>query len=154
MISRLMAEFQKYLNDNDQALLTRTRQEHIEFIARIRAELNNSALDNNERVRKQSALEECESQLKTFDAAIQSLTDARDPKNRQQTNGQRGALQRESERLKSRLPIYARRDEIVNAVCTNQILILKADTGAGKSTQVVQYLVDVGLADQGKTITV
>jgi HrpA-like RNA helicase len=156
MISRLMAESQKYLDDangDDQALLTRTRQQHEGLIASIRAEINNSTLADSEHSRKQSFLEECESQLRTFDAAIQLITDARDNRNGPQTNGRRRAFQREIKRLKSHLPIYARRDEIVDAVRDNRVLILKADTGAGKSTQVVQYLVDAGLADHGRKTT-
>lgn len=42
------------------------------------------------------------------------------------------------------LPIYERRQEILNAVDTNQVTIITAETGAGKSTQVPQYLADHG----------
>ncbi|CAF4894475.1 unnamed protein product [Rotaria sp. Silwood1] len=34
----------------------------------------------------------------------------------------------------------------------NQVVILKGNTGSGKSTQLVQYLVDAGLADRGQII--
>ena len=42
------------------------------------------------------------------------------------------------------LPIYAFRDEIVEAVRTNPVVVITAETGAGKSTQVPQYLLDAG----------
>ena len=51
-------------------------------------------------------------------------------------------LQREMKHWKFRLPIYARRKALLKSLEDNQILILKADTGSGKSTQIVQYLSD------------
>jgi len=42
------------------------------------------------------------------------------------------------------LPIHAFRDEIVEAVGNNPVVIITAETGAGKSTQVPQYLLDEG----------
>jgi hypothetical protein len=59
-------------------------------------------------------------------------------------------LERELKRWQSRLPIYARRSDIIEKIKTNQVLILKADTGSGKSTQTVQYLCDEHFADQSK----
>ncbi|CAF5087187.1 unnamed protein product [Rotaria magnacalcarata] len=34
----------------------------------------------------------------------------------------------------------------------NQVLILKADIGSGKSTQIVQYLCDANFADEKKVL--
>ena len=42
------------------------------------------------------------------------------------------------------LPIYDYRTAIVQSVDTNQVTIITAETGAGKSTQVPQYLADHG----------
>ena len=42
------------------------------------------------------------------------------------------------------LPIYQRRDEILASVDTNQVTIITAETGAGKSTQVPQFLAEHG----------
>jgi HrpA-like RNA helicase len=42
------------------------------------------------------------------------------------------------------LPIYERREDIVAAVDTNQVTIITAETGAGKSTQVPQFLAEHG----------
>lgn len=42
------------------------------------------------------------------------------------------------------LPVYARREEIITAVHTNQVTIITAETGAGKSTQIPQYLAEAG----------
>ena len=60
-------------------------------------------------------------------------------------------LQREYKRWQSHLPIYARRRDIIKKLRQNQVLILKADTGSGKSTQVVQYLCDEHFADSSKS---
>lgn len=42
------------------------------------------------------------------------------------------------------LPIFYRREEIINAVNKNDIVIITAETGSGKSTQVPQYLYSQG----------
>ncbi|HSW65616.1 MAG TPA: helicase-related protein [Bacillota bacterium] len=42
------------------------------------------------------------------------------------------------------LPIVSRHDEIVASVASNQVTIITAETGAGKSTQVPQYLAQAG----------
>lgn len=56
-------------------------------------------------------------------------------------------LERELKRWKACLPIYARRSDIIKKIRANQVLVLKADTGSGKSTQTVQYLCDAHFAD-------
>ncbi|CAF1038377.1 unnamed protein product, partial [Didymodactylos carnosus] len=61
-------------------------------------------------------------------------------------------LVREVKRLKLHLPIYAKRTEIIGQVKQNQVLILKADTGSGKSTQTMQYLCDADLTHNGQII--
>lgn len=43
---------------------------------------------------------------------------------------------------KQSLPIYAHREEILNAIDTNDVVIISGETGSGKSTQVVQYLLE------------
>ncbi|XP_034488206.1 probable ATP-dependent RNA helicase spindle-E [Drosophila innubila] len=40
------------------------------------------------------------------------------------------------------LPIYAQREEIVAAINDNPVVILKGETGCGKTTQVPQYILD------------
>jgi len=44
----------------------------------------------------------------------------------------------------SKLPIHSFRDQIVEAVRTSPVVVITAETGAGKSTQVPQYLLDEG----------
>src|SRR3954463_13846676 len=44
----------------------------------------------------------------------------------------------------SDLPIFDRHQDIVTAVDGNQVTIITAETGAGKSTQVPQYLAEHG----------
>lgn len=42
------------------------------------------------------------------------------------------------------LPVFERRDEIIAAVQSQQVTIVTAETGAGKSTQIPQYLAEAG----------
>lgn len=42
------------------------------------------------------------------------------------------------------LPVFERRDEIIASVHANQVTIVTAETGAGKSTQIPQYLAEAG----------
>ncbi|KAF6261560.1 putative ATP-dependent RNA helicase [Scenedesmus sp. NREL 46B-D3] len=48
------------------------------------------------------------------------------------------------------LPIYAHREGLLQAIEEHQILILVAETGAGKTTQVPQYLHEAGYSKLGK----
>ncbi|KAK9322743.1 P-loop containing nucleoside triphosphate hydrolase protein [Lipomyces orientalis] len=48
------------------------------------------------------------------------------------------------------LPVFKLRDELVKAVRDNQLLIVVGDTGSGKTTQITQYLMEEGFADNGK----
>jgi hypothetical protein len=61
-------------------------------------------------------------------------------------------LQREMKHWKTPLPMYSRRTDIVELIRNHQVSILKADTGSGKSTQVVQYLCDAGFAQESTCI--
>lgn len=42
----------------------------------------------------------------------------------------------------SELPVYAHREQIIDAIDNNRIVIIEAETGAGKSTQVPQFIID------------
>ncbi|CAF1169317.1 unnamed protein product [Adineta steineri] len=150
-----MTHFQQCLDKltgENEVNAKRVHQQHQERIVKIREEINDKTLSENERVVKRSLVKEYESQLKTYEATIRSLVDAPDSTNQHLENRRLRALTREINRLELHLPIYARRDDIINAVRTNQILILNADTGAGKSTQVVQYLADSDLVDHGEIV--
>ena len=47
------------------------------------------------------------------------------------------------------LPISARREEIAEALRRHQVLIVAGDTGSGKSTQLPQYCLELGLGIEG-----
>uniref|UniRef100_A0A1D1XVN8 RNA helicase n=1 Tax=Anthurium amnicola TaxID=1678845 RepID=A0A1D1XVN8_9ARAE len=61
-------------------------------------------------------------------------------------------MERECRRLDEGLPIYACRSKILNMINSNQVLLLIGETGSGKSTQLVQFLADSGLASNGSII--
>ncbi|EPQ31354.1 uncharacterized protein PFL1_00689 [Pseudozyma flocculosa PF-1] len=48
------------------------------------------------------------------------------------------------------LPIYKLRQQLVQAIRENQVLVVVGDTGSGKTTQMTQYLAEEGFADRGK----
>eukprot|EP01138_Halocafeteria_seosinensis_P016291 gb/GECG01016621.1/.p1 GENE.gb/GECG01016621.1/~~gb/GECG01016621.1/.p1 ORF type:complete len:1218 (+),score=196.26 gb/GECG01016621.1/:1-3654(+) len=47
------------------------------------------------------------------------------------------------------LPIYALRDEFLQAVANNQVLVVIGETGSGKTTQMTQYLAEAGYTSKG-----
>ncbi|RMD43535.1 hypothetical protein DV735_g1591, partial [Chaetothyriales sp. CBS 134920] len=47
------------------------------------------------------------------------------------------------------LPVFKFRNQFLDAVAGNQLLIVVGDTGSGKTTQLTQYLAEAGYADNG-----
>ncbi|KFA64908.1 hypothetical protein S40285_02877 [Stachybotrys chlorohalonatus IBT 40285] len=47
------------------------------------------------------------------------------------------------------LPVYAFRNQLIQAVKENQIMIVVGETGSGKTTQLTQYLAEAGFANDG-----
>ncbi|KAK2080151.1 hypothetical protein QBZ16_000004 [Prototheca wickerhamii] len=48
------------------------------------------------------------------------------------------------------LPIYRLRDQLIQAVRDNQVLVVIGETGSGKTTQMTQYLAEAGYTSAGK----
>uniref|UniRef100_A0A2P2JTQ8 RNA helicase n=1 Tax=Rhizophora mucronata TaxID=61149 RepID=A0A2P2JTQ8_RHIMU len=61
-------------------------------------------------------------------------------------------LLRESRRLEDGLPLYGFRREILQAMHGHQVMVLIGETGSGKSTQLVQFLADSGVAAGGSIL--
>ncbi|KAK4840491.1 hypothetical protein QYF36_010129 [Acer negundo] len=55
-------------------------------------------------------------------------------------------ISRECRRLEAGLPIYVYRQDILRRIHGEQIMVLIGETGSGKSTQLVQFLADSGVA--------
>ncbi|KAE8269968.1 hypothetical protein A4X09_0g2393 [Tilletia walkeri] len=64
------------------------------------------------------------------------------------TYGRRTNLSMQEQR--QTLPIFKLREQLVQAVKENQVLIVVGDTGSGKTTQLTQYLLEEGFARTGK----
>ncbi|RIA90734.1 P-loop containing nucleoside triphosphate hydrolase protein [Glomus cerebriforme] len=56
------------------------------------------------------------------------------------------------EETRKSLPIYAFRDELLNAIEEFQVLVIVGETGSGKTTQLPQYLFEAGYTKGGKKI--
>ncbi|KAK9476447.1 P-loop containing nucleoside triphosphate hydrolase protein [Lipomyces japonicus] len=50
------------------------------------------------------------------------------------------------------LPVFKLRQQLIDAVREQQLLIVVGDTGSGKTTQITQYLAEDGFADKGKIV--
>ncbi|XP_030938377.1 pre-mRNA-splicing factor ATP-dependent RNA helicase DEAH1-like isoform X1 [Quercus lobata] len=61
----------------------------------------------------------------------------------------KSALEKLQEDRKS-LPIYPYRDQLLQAIEDHQILVIVGETGSGKTTQIPQYLHEVGYTKRGK----
>ncbi|CAJ1850627.1 unnamed protein product [Sphenostylis stenocarpa] len=48
------------------------------------------------------------------------------------------------------LPIYKLKNELIQAVHDNQVLVVVGETGSGKTTQITQYLAEAGYTTEGK----
>lgn len=48
------------------------------------------------------------------------------------------------------LPIFALKKALLEAVAAQNILIVIGETGSGKTTQITQYMVEVGYAARGR----
>jgi len=79
-------------------------------------------------------------------AKIQSLVDAiSDSIQKVQKRHQ----QKPASNLDQALPFYHHRHELAKAISNNQVVIVCGETGSGKTTQLPQLCLDLGLADQG-----
>eukprot|EP00249_Psilotum_nudum_P023176 c28773_g1_i1 orf=661-4329(-) len=64
------------------------------------------------------------------------------------TFGQRSKLSIQEQR--QRLPIFRLKNELIQAILENQVLVVIGETGSGKTTQVTQYLAEAGYTTKGK----
>ncbi|KAM5582342.1 putative pre-mRNA-splicing factor ATP-dependent RNA helicase DEAH5 [Rosa sericea] len=62
--------------------------------------------------------------------------------------GKRSSLSIQEQR--NSLPVYKLREELIEAVNENQVLIVIGETGSGKTTQLTQYLAEAGYTTKGR----
>ena len=136
--AKVMRVHQQKLTETEESILTakKTRQE-IEALEHRLKELQlqkkefSKAL-NGFRQKLDSLLKEDD-----YERAVQSL---------------RKRLEVECCRLERALRVYAHRQDIVQLAKQHPVSVLLADTGSGKSTQVVQYLLDAGFGERGTIV--
>jgi len=65
--------------------------------------------------------------------------------------GARARSEREDlQRVRDSLPIFAYREELLRAVSEHQVMVVVGETGSGKTTQIPQYLHEVGYTKLGR----
>lgn len=70
-------------------------------------------------------------------------------------DARKGGQYRDMLQQRQSLPIWAMKDEIVQLVENNQVIVLSGETGSGKSTQVPQFLLDHYIdSDRGSAINI
>ncbi|CAN6567876.1 unnamed protein product [Malus baccata var. baccata] len=113
--------------------------------------------------RNRSEIRLVESRIREFKSAMNCLLNYLEEKGAEET-GEEGVkvfkfssedfdwsqiqslIVRECSRLEEGLPIYAYRQQILQQILSQQVMVLIGETGSGKSTQMVQYLADSGIA--------
>lgn len=84
------------------------------------------------------------------------LSDAQEKKHKQEVNPWTNVGYSEKyysileKRLK--LPVYQFKEKLLEAVDQNQIVVVEGETGSGKTTQIPQFLVEAGYANQGQSL--
>lgn len=51
---------------------------------------------------------------------------------------------------RQKLPVYQFKDDLINAVSSNQFVVVEGETGSGKTTQIPQFLVNAGMVTPGQ----
>ncbi|CAF1564351.1 unnamed protein product, partial [Didymodactylos carnosus] len=122
----------------------------VDDLLRNHDELIKNCQEKSEDLEQNPLLDEMKAQRDEFCREANKIqAELNSGRNFEQTNAR---LTREMRRLQAHLPIYARRTSILNEIKKNQVVVLKADTGSGKSTQLIQYIHDSGLAKNGEAL--
>ena len=140
-------------SDKDGAQTKKQRQrKYIPFAEHLhREEMEKAARQFNDEMNEYQ-----ETFSRSYGALLSRLSDAgRDDKNLEQFRTKVDQLEayfeRECRRFQSRLPIYAKKFEILDTLHSHQVVVIQGETGSGKSTQLMQYMRDE-LAAHGATV--
>ncbi|EGG16917.1 DEAD/DEAH box helicase [Cavenderia fasciculata] len=55
---------------------------------------------------------------------------------------------------RKQLPVYEQRDDFINKLLNNQVIVLVGETGSGKTTQIPQFVLESGLIKEGTMVAV
>ena len=127
------------------------QKQHEKLIDEQQTILEDADESDNMLFQKQRILQELQGQWQTFQYTI-SYQSCVVTSTVEEARGLFDRLNREIARLKARLPIYTQYQQLIDTIKSNRIVILKADTGSGKSTQLVQYLDEAGFSYDGLSI--
>ena len=144
--------------DRKQIVCLHEHEKKIEYLndklCQLKSKKKYITLDEHERISKEREVlnlkvTECQQQKREFEDFVQlRLSMLSSLSAESEVCLLEKQLSREYTRFSKALPIYARRSEIIQTVCDNNVTVLVGETGSGKSTQVVQYLYEAGIASQ------
>ncbi|MEW8547366.1 MAG: helicase-related protein, partial [Candidatus Thiodiazotropha sp.] len=107
---------------------------------------------SQEKQAREDKLNELKSQLNEFKRYLTGVREklkSLNPSDKSTLTELRKSLGTECHKLEEALPVYARREDILNIVKGSNVSVILGETGSGKSTQLVQYLLQAGFAEKG-----
>jgi len=151
-VKELVETTERYLIKHEEKLFDKEDQ-LAEINKRLSRNLNFREFDvlTNEKTAIEDKLKELKLQRKEFCSYILSMKTKienvfDDEKYDHHLQEIRKALGVECRRLEAALPMYARREDILDTIRHNQVCVILGETGSGKSTQMVQFLHQAGFA--------
>lgn len=107
---------------------------------------------SQEKQAREDKLTELKSQRNEFKHYLNAMREklkSLNPPDKSKLTELRRSLGTECHKLEEALPVYARREDILNTVKSSNVSVILGETGSGKSTQLVQYLLQAGFAENG-----